>query len=106
MGLDALGELEHLVLLSIARLEDDAYGVPMLDELRRVTGKKISRASLYVALRRLEAKGLVGSSLGEPSPVRGGRARRYFKLRAAGIRALRLRQRVLLELWDGLSVLE
>jgi PadR family transcriptional regulator, regulatory protein PadR len=106
MALDSLGELEHLVLLAIARVGDDAYGVPVLQELRRVTRKQISRASLYVAMRRLEEKGLVGSRMGESSPVRGGRARRYFHLRPAGVRRLRSHRHVLLQLWDGLPIVE
>lgn len=106
MALEGLGELEHLTLLAIARLGPDAYGVPVLQELRRITKKTISRASLYVALRRLEEKGLVGSRLGEPEPIRGGRAKRYFHLRPAGVRAVRAQRAVLLRLWDGLPILE
>jgi len=96
---DAVGELEYLVLLTMLRLGPAAYGVPIVEELRRNTRRPILRPSVYLALRRLEEKGLVRSRLGEPEARRGGRARRYFEVSAAGKRhvrdALRLVQRLL-----------
>jgi DNA-binding PadR family transcriptional regulator len=98
---DTLGELEHLVLLAILRLGDSAYGVPIVDELRRHTRRPILRPSVYLALRRLEEKGLIRSRLGDPEPRRGGRARRHFELRASGLAVLRESRRTLSSLWDG-----
>ena len=94
-----LGEFEHLVLLAILRLGNEAYGIPILDEVSARSGRAVSRATVYVALRRLEQKGLVTSRLGESTPERGGRAKRYFRLRAAGLKALRESRAMFLNLW-------
>ncbi len=91
--------MEHLVLLAILRLGDEAYGIPILDEVASRSGREPSRATVYVALRRLEQKGLVTSRLGESTPERGGRAKRYFRLRPAGLRALRESRAMFLSLW-------
>lgn len=99
MSREILGEMEHLVLLALLRLDGPAYGVPILDEIEARTGRTPSRAAVYVALQRLEAKGLVTSRLGDPSPERGGRARRYFSLRPAGLKALRESRRALVNMW-------
>jgi DNA-binding PadR family transcriptional regulator len=94
-----LGDMEHLVLLAILRLGDEAYGIPILDEVAARSGREPSRATVYVALRRLEQKGLVTSRLGDSTPERGGRAKRYFRLRPAGLRALRESRAMFLSLW-------
>lgn len=91
--------MEHLVLLAILRLGQDAYGIPILDEVSARSGRAVSRATVYVALRRLEQKGLVTSRMGESTPERGGRAKRYFRLRAAGLKALRDSRAMFLNLW-------
>jgi DNA-binding PadR family transcriptional regulator len=96
-----LADLEHLVLLSIVRLGPDSYGVPIVDDLQRHARRRILRPSVYLALKRLEAKGLVRSRLGEPEARRGGRARRHFAVTPAGLRALRESQRTLARLWTG-----
>src|SRR5262245_26102812 len=98
-----LGELEHVILLALLRLGPDAYGVPIVDELTRHSSRPVLRPSVYLALRRLEAKGLVRSRLGDPEPRRGGRARRYFEVSAAGRRALRESHRMLTSLWNGVA---
>src|SRR5687768_17648138 len=67
---EGLGEFEHLVLLAVARLGANAYGVPIIDELEQQTGRRVSRASVYVALKRLEKKELIVSMLGDPTPER------------------------------------
>ena len=99
MGRVDLGDMEHLVLLAILRLGSEAYGIPILDEVAARSGREPSRATIYVALRRLEQKGLVTSRLGDSTPERGGRAKRYFKLRPAGLRALRESRAMFLNLW-------
>ena len=102
-----LGDLEHLVLLAILRLGKDAYGIPILDEVSAQSGRDVSRATVYVALKRLEQKGLVTSRLGESTPERGGRAKRFFKLKPSGLRALRESREMFLNLWrDYESVLD
>lgn len=94
-----LGDLEHLVLLAILRLGTDAYGIPILDEVSARSGREVSRATVYVALKRLEQKGLVTSRLGESTPERGGRAKRFFKLKPSGLKALRESREMFLGLW-------
>jgi DNA-binding PadR family transcriptional regulator len=98
---EPLGELEQMVLLAIVRLGRDSYGTPIVDELARHTRRPILRPSVYLALKRLEAKGLIRSRLGEPEARRGGRARRHFEPAAAGLKALRESQRTLNSLWNG-----
>ena len=99
MGRTDLGDMEHLVLLAVLRLGGEAYGIPILDEVTARSGREVSKATVYVALKRLEQKGLVTSRLGESTPERGGRAKRYFKLRPAGLRALRDSRAMFLDLW-------
>ncbi len=101
---DPLGELEHLVLLSIIRLGPENYGVPIVDELRRHTRRTILRPSVYLALKRLEDKGFIRSRLGEPEARRGGRARRHFTPTPTGMKVLRESQRTLARLWDGVAL--
>jgi DNA-binding PadR family transcriptional regulator len=102
-----LGDLEHLVLLAILRVGKDAYGIPILDEVSARSGREVSRATVYVALKRLEQKGLVSSRLGDSTPERGGRAKRFFKLRPSGLKALRESREMFLNLWrDYESVLD
>jgi PadR family transcriptional regulator, regulatory protein PadR len=97
-----LGEFELMVLLSVIRLGDQAYGVPLARELSELRGYEVSAGSVYAALERLEDKGLVASSLGEATPERGGRAKRYFRVTEDGLERARATQRVLNRLWKGL----
>jgi len=98
-----LGELEQLLLLIVLRLGDEAYANPIGDDLVASAGRKIARGALYTSLERLEVKGCLRSTMGEPLPERGGRARRYFTVTSTGLRALRNSRRVLLGLWAGLE---
>jgi DNA-binding PadR family transcriptional regulator len=99
--------LEHLVLLAILRLGSEAYGIPILNEVCARSGREVSRATVYVALKRLEQKRLVVSRLGDSTPERGGRAKRFFKLKPAGLKALRESRAMFLKLWrDYETVLE
>jgi DNA-binding PadR family transcriptional regulator len=99
-----LGEFEQLVLLAVARLGADAYGVAILDEIRRRVGTEAAVGSVYAALDRLERQGLVASSIGDPTPERGGRAKRFFRLEPAGARALNRARGALDAMWDGLEL--
>lgn len=91
MKRDYLGELEELVLLAILKIGSDAYGVP-ISEVLEEADRKISVGALYATLDRLERKGFVRSWEGEPTPQRGGKAKRFFKVDGAGISALKRTQ--------------
>ncbi len=101
-----LGEMELMVLLAVVRLADEAYGVPISKELLILAKREISLGSIYAALDRLERKGFVSSSLGDPTPERGGRAKRYFRATATGVRALKTTRTALTNLWSGIPQLE
>jgi DNA-binding PadR family transcriptional regulator len=98
-----LGDFEQLVLLAVLRAGEGAYGTRILQELRWSGGRRVSRGALYVTLARLEEKGLLHSRAGEASPARGGWPRRYVRVSAAGLRALRASRATLLRLWAGLE---
>jgi len=85
----SLGEFELLVLATIVRLGDRAYGAEIFRELEEQTGRDIAMGAVYTTLYRLEEKGLLSSEVGEATPVRGGRARRYFSIEGAGVEAVR-----------------
>jgi DNA-binding PadR family transcriptional regulator len=98
-----LGELEQIVLLAVMRIGNEAYAVPILEQIGKQTGRKVARGALYTALDRLEAKGCLRSRVGAPLPERGGRARRYFTVTPAAVRALRQSRLALMRLWNGLE---
>ena len=103
MARDTLGEVEQLVLLAILRLDDEAYGVPIVEEILERTSRDVSRAAVYIALRRLKQKGLVSSRLADPEPVQGGKAKRYFRVEPQGIDRLAKARSTLMSMWDGLQ---
>jgi DNA-binding PadR family transcriptional regulator len=103
MSRESLGEIEQLVLLAILRLGDGAYGVPIIEEIEGRTGRAVSRAAAYIALRRLRQKRLVSSWLAEPEPVPGGRAKRYFRVEPEGLDRLAETRNSLLSMWEGLQ---
>lgn len=98
-----LGEFEQMVLLAVLRLRDDAYGVAILREIEARTARRLSRGAVYVTLDRLETKGYLRSRFADPRPERGGRSRRYYRIEAAGIAALKHSGRALARLWSGLE---
>ena len=99
-----LGEFEQLILLAILRLGDDAYGVTIRAELSERAGRTVAPGALYTALERLEAKGLITSRMGNPTPKRGGRAKRFVTVTATGIEALSRALQAYERLLDGLKV--
>lgn len=99
-----LGEFEQIVLLAILRLGGDAYGVTIREEIRQRTGRSTAPGALYTTLDRLEHKGLVASRLGEPTPERGGRAKRYYTVSAAGADAVERAQRCYQSLLEGIRL--
>lgn len=105
MAAPHLGEFEYAVLLAVLRLGDEAYAVPVREFLEERTGRPVARGALYTALERLEAKACLNSRMGDPTPERGGRARRYFTVSALGLRALRSTHTALARLSQGLEAL-
>lgn len=99
----ALGEFEQILMLAVFRLGDDAYAVSVLDEIEKRTGRSVSRGSVYITLDRLETKGYLRSWLADPTPERGGRAKRFYALRPVAVSALKENRRTLLALWRGLE---
>jgi DNA-binding PadR family transcriptional regulator len=92
---ESLGEFEHLILLAVLRLRDDAYGMRVRREISGRTGRDVTIGAVYSTLERLENKGLVAASTGEATPERGGRPKRSFHVTGAGIEAVnRTRQEV------------
>lgn len=82
-----LGEFEYLILSAAARLGDDAYGAAIRQEIEAATGRRCSIGALYTTLDRLEKKGLVKTGMGDPTPERGGRAKRMVRVNTKGIQA-------------------
>lgn len=99
-----MGEFEQIVLLALVRLRDDAYGMEIREEIERRTGRDVSYGAVYTTLGRLERKGFVSHHLGAPTPERGGRAKKFFKVEPAGREALRAAKRSLSMMWEGVSL--
>jgi len=99
-----LGEFEQVVLLAILRLKENAYGFTIGAEIAARTGRKPSAGALYATLDRLEGKGFVASRVGDPTPVRGGRAKRFFDVTGSGVDAVARAQRAYQSLLDGLTL--
>ena len=103
---ETLGEFEQSVLLAIAHLSqsgDDVYGVPIRQLIETRTERTVPVGALYTALDRLERKGFVSSRMGDPTPSRGGRAKRHFVLRPAGAMALERSRDYMARMWQGLA---
>lgn len=97
-----LGDFEQLVLLALVRLGDRAYGIAIHQEIVERGGRDVSVAAVYKTLERLEDKGFAASSVGEPTAERGGRRKKFFQIRPAGLRALRHAIASLKRMADGL----
>ena len=100
-----LGEFELVVLLAVARLKDDAYPVAIRDEIEARTKRDVSRPAVFITLERLEDKGLLTSRYGDPTPVRGGRAKRFFSPTKAGLTAVQQSLDTFAALSQGLDAL-
>lgn len=103
MGSAYLGEFEQLVLLAILQLGEEAFALPILQQLDERAGRRVSRGALYKTLERLEAKGIVSWELEAATPGRGGHPRRAFSVTPDGIAALRHSRDTLFRLWEGLD---
>ena len=103
---DYLGEFEHIVILAVLRLADQAYGVTVRREIESRTRRGVSIGAIYATLDRLEAKGYVKSQSGDPTPERGGRSKRFFRVTAQGVSAFNRTHRALRSLTEGLDLLK
>jgi len=101
---DFLGEFEQIVLLTVARLRTEAYGMAIRQEIEDRIGRSVAIGSVYAALDRMERKGFMSSDVGDPTPVRGGRAKRFYRLCPPGAEALHRSRKVIDGLWDGLDL--
>lgn len=99
-----LGEFEQIVVLAILRLGEQAYGANVREVIATRTNRRPSAGALYTTLDRLEEKGLVTSQFGDPTPQRGGRAKRFFKVSADGIQVVARAQRSYQRLLQGLKL--
>jgi DNA-binding PadR family transcriptional regulator len=106
MARQHLTDFELMILLAILRIGDDAYGVPIAKEIENTGGRTALLGAIYAALDRLEENGLVTSSYGDPTPERGGRAKRYFKVTAKGLKAVKDTRRAFTALWSGIPQLK
>jgi PadR family transcriptional regulator, regulatory protein PadR len=100
-----LTDLELMILLAVLRVEPGAYGVTITREIERHTRRRVAVAVVYTTLDRLETHGLAVSTLGDPTPERGGRAKRYFRVTPKGLRRVRDTQAALTALWSGVPQL-
>jgi DNA-binding PadR family transcriptional regulator len=104
-GRDYLGEFEHIIVLALLRLQNRAYGVTVRREIEFRTKREVSIGAVYATLDRLETKGYVTSHRGDPTPERGGRSKRFFRVTAKGMTAVNRTQRVLRSLTEGLDLI-
>lgn len=88
MGEGYLGEFEQLVMLALVRLGEEAYGVTVRAEIEKRAGREVALGAIYKSLARLEEKGFISSFVGDPTPERGGRRKKFYRVEARGSRAL------------------
>lgn len=101
---DLLGTFEQAVLLSILRLGEDAYGRAILRQVQALLARSVVAGAVYTTLDRLEQRGFVASKLAPGTAIRGGRARRYYVVAAAGNRVLADAQKTLAKMWQGVKL--
>jgi PadR family transcriptional regulator, regulatory protein PadR len=101
-----LVEFEHIVLLALLHLGDSAYGVTVRREIEARINREVSIGAIYATLGRLEAKGYVKSRLGDPTPERGGRSKRFFRVSPRGVAAVNRTHRILKSMAVGLDFAE
>lgn len=96
-----VGELEQMILWAVHHLDGKGYGARVIATLEERVGRRVTPGSLFTTVDRLEAKGLVTSSLADPDPVRGGRRKRYLAITDAGVEVLRNTRAAWIRLWEG-----
>ena len=100
-----LGEFEFAVLLAVLHLDEDAYAVPIRELIEQRASRPVARGALYTGLDRLESKGCLRSRMGDPSEERGGKARRYYSVTPAGLKAIRATHEALASMTRGLETI-
>lgn len=100
-----LTDFELMAMLAVLRVREEAYGVPIAQELE-AAGRRVTLGAVYLALDRLEGQGLLASTLGDATAQRGGRAKRYFRVTASGLRAVRTTQRAFMTMWQNIPELD
>jgi PadR family transcriptional regulator, regulatory protein PadR len=106
MARHLLTDFELMILLATMRAGEDAYGVVIAREIERTGGRNVVLGAVYAALERLERNRLVTSEVGDPTPARGGRAKRFFRITPTGIRAVKETRRALVALWTDIPELK
>jgi len=106
MSRDLLTDLELMIVLAVLRVGDNAYGVTITRQIEETAGRSVPIALVYATLDRLQDRGLVLSWKGDPTPERGGRAKRFFEVTAKGIRQIKDTQRAFTALWKGIPQLK
>jgi DNA-binding PadR family transcriptional regulator len=101
-----LTDFELMIMLAVLRVRDDAYGVSIAREIEQTGGRAVTYAAVYLALDRLCDHGLVMWRLGDPTPERGGRSKKFFRVTPSGLRAVRRTQRAFMTLWQGIPELK
>ena len=104
-GRDYLGEFEHIIVLALLRLDDRAYGVTVRQEIEFRTNREVSIGAVYATLDRLEKKGYVRSRRGDPTPERGGRSKRFFRVTTKGLTAVNRTRRALQSMTEGIDLI-
>ncbi|HJR58669.1 MAG TPA: helix-turn-helix transcriptional regulator [Vicinamibacterales bacterium] len=106
MARHLLTDFELMILLATLRIGEKAYGVQIAREIEQTSGRSVLLGAAYAALDRLERNGLVSSAVGDPTPERGGRAKRFFRVTPRGMRAVKGTQEALVALWTGIPQLK
>ena len=101
-----LTDFELIILLAILRVGEDAYGVPIAREIEATGRRTVLLSAVYAALERLQDMGLVSSTIGDPTPERGGKAKRFFRVTAKGLKAVKETQRALVAMWTNVPALK
>lgn len=100
---EILGGFQQLVMLAVVRLGNEAYGTRIQDELERTVDRAVAISTVYVTMERLERRGYVASWLADPTPIRGGKAKRFYRVTKAGLKALQQSRAELKRMWRGLE---
>jgi PadR family transcriptional regulator PadR len=106
MNRHLLTDLELMIVLAVLRTGEEAYGAEIAREIERTGGRRVLLGAIYATLDRLERNGLVVSTIGDPTPARGGRAKRFFRVTPKGVRAARQTRQALVALWRGVPQLK
>jgi DNA-binding PadR family transcriptional regulator len=98
-----LTRAEEYVLLAVLKLGDEAYSIPILDHIEKMTKKKWTLGGIYIPLYRLEEKGCLSSELGSPSKERGGKRKRFYRITPKGKKALKAHKQIVTAMWSEIS---